>query len=134
MPGPPPQPAELRILKGNGKDKDVAGRKVKRQPKAVNMRPPTPTGLRPDAVAMWNLISPELERMGLLGQVDLGALEAYCRLYDEMHNHPGGRGFASLALAMVKIGSTLGLDPAARLRMTLPEVPEDDEENFAFGG
>jgi phage terminase small subunit len=81
---------------------------------------------------MWRHVTPELVRMGILGQVDLGALEIYCRLYQEVRDHPGGRGFGTLATSFLNAGSKLGLDPAARLRMTLPEA-RDDEEDAVFG-
>ncbi len=129
--GPAPAPAAIRLLKGNGKDRDVAGRKVARQPRTVAMRPPKPD-LPPDGDRMWELVVPELERMELLGQIDLGALEAYCILYHELHNHRGPQGLATLATALVRVGSALGLDPTSRLRMKLPEV-EDDDESAVFG-
>lgn len=133
MPGPPPQPASLRILKGNGVDKDVAGRKVKRQPTTVNMRPPKPD-LPVHGDELWELVTPELERMGLLGRIDLVALEAYCRTYHVWKTHDGGRGYPALTLALAKLGSMLGCDPASRLRMTLPEAEDDDDEEARVFG
>lgn len=130
--GPAPQPAELRILKGNGKDRDAAQRKVRRQPKATKAVPPMPDGMGEDGERIWRLVTPELARMGILGRVDLGTLEAYCRAYHEMHNHPGGHGFATVAMTMANLGSKLGLDPASRLRMALPEAADDEEANV-FG-
>jgi phage terminase small subunit len=130
--GPAPTPDNLRLLKGNGKDRDPAGRKVRRQPKTVPAAPAAPDGLEGSAKWMWEYVTPELVRMGIMGRVDLGTLEAYCKAYDDMHNHPGGRGFSTVAMTMANLGSKLGLDPASRLRMTLPEAP-DGEEGDVFG-
>lgn len=130
--GPAPAPAEFRLLKGNGVDKDVAGRKVKRQPKVVAAIPAMPEGLGEHGERMWEQVTPELERLGLIGRLDIGTLETYCRMYQQLRVHDGGRGFAVLATAFVNVGSKLGLDPAARLRMTLPEE-SDDEEHAVFG-
>lgn len=130
--GPAPASAELRLLKGDGTGKDVAGRKVRRQPKAVTAVPLKPDDLGEHGSRMWDQVTPELERLDLIGRLDVGALEMYCRLYEAVRVHDGGRGYASLANAFLAAGSKLGLDPAARLRMTLPEE-SDDEEGRVFG-
>lgn len=131
--GPAPQPAELRLLKGNGRDRDVAHNKVRRQPKAVRATPPKPDSLNEDGLRVWDLVVPELERMDLLGRIDAVVLEAYCRTYQLWRAHDGGRGYPTLTAQLVAIGSKLGLDPAARLRMTLSE-DSDDDETEVFGG
>jgi phage terminase small subunit len=81
---------------------------------------------------MWGKVVPELDRMGLLGLVDVGILEAYCRTYSLWREHDGGRGYPTLTTTLVALGSKLGLDPAARLRMVLPEVKSDDRD-FIYG-
>lgn len=129
--GPAPTPAAIRLLKG-GNGKDVAGRPVRRQPKAVTSVPPKPEGLGEHGDRMWAMVTPELERLELIGCLDVGSLEVYCRLYQSVREHDGGRGFASLCMAFLNAGSKLGLDPASRLRMTLPEEP-DGEETSVFG-
>ena len=112
--GPPPTPAELRLLKGRGKGRDVAGRIVGRQPKAVAAIPAMPEGLGPHGERIWRLVTPEMARMGILGVVDLGTLELYCRLYQGIYDDmDGGRGLVmSRVTAFMSAGSKLGLDPA----------------------
>ena len=130
--GPAPTPAHLRILKGNGEDRDIAGRPVKPQPQVVRGAPDCPDWLPELASDMWARVVPELDRMGLLGQVDIGVLEAYCRTYAIWRGHDGERGYPTLTMTLVNLGSKLGLDPAARLRMTLPEA-KDNDDDFVFG-
>lgn len=92
-----------------------------------------PPGLGVQAKRKWNEVIPELERMGLLSGIDGGALEVYCRLYEEMHNHKGGRGFSSVAQAFITVGSRLGLDPMARQRMEDPRDGPGGEADNVFG-
>jgi phage terminase small subunit len=130
--GPAPQRAELRILKGNGKDRDQAHKKVGRQPQAASAIPPMPDDLGEHGERIWLHVTPEMARIGILASVDLGSLEMYCRLYQSLRTHDQGHGFGTMVTAFVNLGSKLGLDPASRLRMTLPEAP-DDEEADIFG-
>lgn len=153
MPGPPPQPAKLRVLKGNGRDRDVAGRKVRPQPQVVPYLPDAPEHLAPLAAEMWDRVAGELRRLEIAGNVDAAVLEAFCTAYatmrdaDELVGRQGmtvagsqGQQVAHPMLAVAAkaraqigtLGSQLGLTPAARLRMTLPEVT-DDEEEAVFG-
>lgn len=130
--GPAPERAEIRLLKGNGKDRDQAGKRVRRQPQVVRATPPMPDGLNEDGVRAWEVIVPELERMELIGRPDQFVAEAFCRTYQLWRAHDGGRGYPALTAQLVAIGSKLGLDPVSRLRMTLPEVADDDE-SAVFG-
>lgn len=131
--GPAPAKAELRILKGNGRDRDQAHKPVARQPMAVPAAPKMPEDLGEHGERVWKLVVPELVRMGILGQVDTVTLEAYCRAYEGWKAMtPGDRGWASYTTAMINMGSKLGLDPASRLRMTLPEAPDRVEDEI-FG-
>ncbi len=130
--GPAPSKAELRLLKGNQKDRDVAGRAVRPQPRVVPGAPPMPDNLGEHGERAWTTVVPELVRMGILGQVDAFVLEAYCRTYQLWRDHDGGRGYSVLTGTLATLGSKLGLDPTSRLRMTLPEAP-DDEEGDVFG-
>lgn len=153
MPGPPPQPAKLRILKGNGRDRDQAHKKVQPQPQVVPYLPDAPEHLPLVAVEMWDRVAGELRRLEIAGSVDVAALEAFCMAYQHMRDadeHVAVHGLMVLgsqgqqvanpmlnAAAKARgqigtLGAQLGLTPAARLRMTLPEVT-DDEEEAVFG-
>lgn len=148
-----PQPARLRVLKGNGVDRDVAHKKVRPQPRAVSITVEASPWLPPLAVEMWQRVVPELQRIGILGNVDLGVLEAFCMAYARWRDcqaivdvegllHTGDKGATVRHPAAVlgnqfsaeirQLGVQLGLSPAARLRMTLPEAA-DDETDAVFG-
>lgn len=154
MASPVPQPRALRVLKGNGVDRRADGKKVPYQPKAVPYLPEdAPAHLPPLAAEMWEHVAPELVRMTIGGNVDVAVLEAFCLAYQDMRDAlelvrvqgatvPGSQGqpvtnpavtMGQKARAQIgTLGTQLGLTPAARLRMTLPEVT-DDEEDAVFG-
>src|SRR5687767_4865900 len=120
--GPAPQRADIRVLKGDGIGRDQAHKKVARQPMVVPRAPKMPVDLGEWGEYAWNLVTPELVRLGIMGHVDALTLEAYCRSYQSWKEMtPGQRGWVVHTTAMVNLGSKLGLDPASRLRMTLPE-------------
>lgn len=150
-----PQPAKLRILKGNGKDRDQAHEKVRRQPQDVPFLPDAPAHLPELAREQWDHVAAGLRRMEIAGPVDMGVLESFCMAYQRMRDAeaniddiglwvPGAAGqmvanpmLNAAAKARSQIGSLgahLGLTPASRLRMTLPEKEADDGEAALFGG
>jgi phage terminase small subunit len=73
-------------------------------------------------------VTPELVRMTILGRVDLAVLEVYCRVYDEWRREdPKARRRLWLVDRLNTLAIQLGLTPAARLRMNLPERTAVDE-------
>lgn len=126
--GPAPTPAKMRLLKGSGTGRDVAGRKVRAQPRAVPAIPDRPDWLDPVAGRFWDRVAPELERLGIVGLLDVGALEQACVAYARWRADPKPSHSAELRACLVQCGLT----PAARLRMTLPEPAHADDE-AAFG-
>lgn len=149
-----PEPASLRLLKGRGPGRDSGGRKVVAPPQAVPACPERPDWLTPDALDMWERVTPELERLGLLGRIDLGALAAYCeawatwkaaRLVVEVEGvvveGRDGNPVRNPAVMVANAASAelrawavqLGLTPAARQRMTAPPVDDDLETEALFG-
>lgn len=153
--GPVPQPAKLRVLKGNGRDRDQAHKKVRQQPQDIPFLPDAPSHLPPLAAEQWDHVAAGLRRMEIAGPVDMGALEAFCMAYQDMrdaHADIAARGLwvtgsqgqqvanpmlnaAAKARGQVgTLGAQLGLTPASRLRMTLPEKEADDGEAALFGG
>jgi P27 family predicted phage terminase small subunit len=143
--GPAPDSNVVRIKKGH-KPLDV--------PQAVAAAPATPDWLPELAVAMWEQVSPELERLGLLGMIDLATLEAFCLCYAKWREHEAelaAEGSTStgsmgqmvrhpahdLALARVKelrqLAVQLGLTPAARQRMVRPKADVREETEAIRG-
>jgi len=73
-----PQPAALRLLNGRGPGKDSAGRTVNTGPAFVRRAPDPPSWLEGEALAEWQRIVPELERLRLLSGPSRSSLTAYC--------------------------------------------------------
>ncbi len=136
--GPVPVPDNVRALRGMEGLKLPDGRTAKQivmAPKA----PARPAGMGKIAVATWKRLVPELERAGVLSQVDRDVLVAYCTAYQHMveadaqvrregKTTPGRDGGHSVrnpawivykdATHMVSVlSSLLYLNPVTRLRM-----------------
>lgn len=73
-PGPPKKPTALKVLEGNPGKRPLP----KNEPKPVPIAPKCPTWLHKDAKKEWKRIAPQLERLGLLTQIDMAALAGYC--------------------------------------------------------
>lgn len=76
MPSPKPQPAVLKLLKGDRPGRDSGGRKVNQPPAFVRKAPGPPSWLPAEAKAMWKRQVPELERLGYLKNGDREGLTA----------------------------------------------------------
>lgn len=113
----------VRQLRGN------PGRRESNYVKAVGAVPNPPTRLKGEALREWKRITPELERLGLLSNLDRAILVLYCsawqkyvELSEELEDDPKAfykwRDAANMAVNYAK---ELGLTPNARLRMKAPE-------------
>jgi P27 family predicted phage terminase small subunit len=80
-PGPKPQPANLKILNGRSDGRDSGGRPVKIPPAFVRLAPEPPEFLTPEALAEWNRIVPELQRLEIVKTIDRAALASYCETW-----------------------------------------------------
>ena len=144
--GPTPQPTNLKVLRGNPGKRPLNTAEPRPRPVA----PKCPSWLDSDAKREWRRVAPELERLGLLTLVDMAALAGYCASYSlwkrctEALDETGmtfetDKGFvgqrpevsiAARALADVRAFCVqFGLTPSARARMTLPEMPDDDDDS-----
>lgn len=77
MAGRPRKPTALKIRDGE-KNKNRINRN---EPKPEVSRPTCPQHLSGAAKYEWRRIAPELEKLGLLSQIDRAALAAYCSAY-----------------------------------------------------
>jgi phage terminase small subunit len=85
-------------------------------------------------VGFWDLVAPELERMGILGRLDVAELEAYCRVYERWRGtEPKASDWLPQIDRTSRLAQQLGCSPAARLRMTMP-APAAEEESAIFSG
>lgn len=75
--GPKTKPAELHLLHGNPSKKNLGALldDVVRPDVAI---PDCPTFLKKEARAEWLRITPHLEQLGLISQIDRAALVGYC--------------------------------------------------------
>jgi len=78
MPGPPPQPTNLRILRGNPGKRPI---KPEPQPERPAEPPEAPAFLVDYARDEWCRVVGELHRLKLLTILDISSLAAYCTAY-----------------------------------------------------
>lgn len=77
--GPAPKPAAVHLLNGNpGRRPQAAPGSVPAPAVAI---PAAPVWLLDDARAEWERIAPELEKLGLISELDVAHLAAYCQAY-----------------------------------------------------
>src|SRR5690606_17455539 len=76
--GRTPEPAPLRLLKGDGKGRDSGGRRIPDVPAFARTMPTPPDDMSDAARAVWDRITPELHRLGLLKDGAREVLVAAC--------------------------------------------------------
>jgi P27 family predicted phage terminase small subunit len=150
-PGPPKKPTALRRLEGNPSKRPYP----KNEPQPDPSQPDCPEWLSDDAKEEWDRVAPQLNRLGLLTQIDRTALAAYCQSYakwkhaEEFINQHGTTyrtvkeddaghkyiysqqhaevGIANQCLKQIRAFCTeFGMTPSARGGMELPDKKEDD--------
>ncbi len=147
VPGPKPKPPALKLLEGNPGHRPIN----ENQPKPRPVAPKCPSWLATEARKEWRRVAPELERMGLLSGIDRAALAAYCQAYarwreaEETIDRLGltfrtNTGYEAprpevtiarqMMVQMRAFCVEFGLTPSSRGRMTLPEVPDDEDNPF----
>ena len=126
--GPPPEPRRLQAVKGRPGGKKQDGRPMSNPPQVVPQAPPKPSDLGEHGSWLWDLVTPELTRMTVLGQIDRTELEAYCRLYQLWREtEPRARQWMPMIDRLSRLATNLGLTPTSRLRMSIPERKSDDD-------
>jgi P27 family predicted phage terminase small subunit len=137
MPGPPPQPINLRILRGNPGKRPI---KPEPQPERPAEPPEPPPFLAGYACDEWYRVAGELHRLKLLTILDISSLAAYCTAYARWRTaaealakmeklnpvaalmikraqNPLVRIAGRAAADMVKYASQFGFTPIARSRI-----------------
>jgi P27 family predicted phage terminase small subunit len=142
--GPIGQSDNVRFLRGNPGHR--RGRKsVRARPGA----PAAPTWLSTEAKAEWRRVVPELDELGILARVDRAVLAAYCDAWakftmaarqldregllrvdrwDREGKHPLWSVWRDASGLVAQLAKSIGASPEARLRMALPERPDDDDD------
>ena len=156
--GPAPEPIPLRILKGRGNGKDVAGRPIPKVPAFERCAPEAPGWLDPEALAEWERVVPGLDAVGSIKPEDRGIITARCVAWSRavhaeaiiaaegctvvnpqsgrLATHPAVYIAAAAWRDVVKFGAPLGLDPSSEVNLATPAVDNNDDEcnPFAPGG
>jgi P27 family predicted phage terminase small subunit len=138
MPGPPPQPTQLRLLRGNPSKRAF---RPEPQPERPAEPPEPPPFLAGYACDEWYRVAGELHRLKLLTILDISSLAAYCTAYarwrtvaealakiEGLNPVPAGlmikraqnplvRIAGRAAADMVKYASQFGFTPVARSRI-----------------
>ena len=146
--GPKPKPTALKRLHGNPGKRELADEP---QPDASMPRPPEHLGSI--ATAEWGRMARELNRIGLLTQVDRSAFAAYCCVYETWVEAEGeiermraeginpytyttekgntvqrpivGVRNKALELMLRYLGE-FGLTPSSRSRVSVPNLEQDE--------
>ena len=77
--GPKPLPANVHMLRGNPSKKSSAQLRDAISPDVEIPAPPR--HLRGEALKEWKRVSIELEKLGLISQIDRAALSMYCTVW-----------------------------------------------------
>jgi P27 family predicted phage terminase small subunit len=143
MPGPPPTPTRLKLIRGNPGKRPIS----RREPRPATGKPLCPEWLCDEAHAEWQRITDNLEPMGMLHKVDHGLIVAWAvawaqlrqatediaesgytiiNSHDNLVAHPAVAIRTKAIDQMIKLAGQFGLSPAARTRLETPEVEEFD--------
>jgi P27 family predicted phage terminase small subunit len=154
MAGRKPKPTQLKLLEGNPGKRPLP----QNEPKPAPIAPDCPEWLCDDAKAEWARICPQLERLGLLTQVDMAAMVGYCESWAQykkclefLHKHgevypikneDGSIKYlqqvpqvsiANKALGNIRAAaSQIGLSPSDRGRIQVPGADNDNDEVMMF--
>jgi P27 family predicted phage terminase small subunit len=150
MAGRRPKPTAVKVLQGN------PGKRKLNQDEPKPARGPlgAPSYLTPDAAEEWRRIVPELERIGVLTQVDGTALASYCMAFsrwvqaekeitqygvvikepildkqggyvgDRLKKNPACTAAMACQKEMRALMSLFGLDPSSRTRISAKKPQE----------
>ena len=153
MRGRKPKPTALKILYGNPGKR----RLNKNEPKPPLEIPDPPDHLNDVAKKEWFRITKLLSQLGLISQLDMAGVAAYCVAFDrwaQAEKKVAKHGFivmspdkkfpmtspylsvAERAMeAMRKMLSEFGLTPSSRARLHVPQTPDalDEFERFCAG-
>lgn len=147
--GRKPTPTNLKLLNGNPGKRPLP----ENEPKPEPIAPGCPEWLCDTAKQEWNRVSGQLERLGLLTEIDMASLVGYCESYAQYRRamefiHKQGEtieiededgnlkyvqqvpqvSIANKALANIKaLAAEFGMTPSARGRIEVPGLKDDDE-------
>lgn len=146
MKGRKPKPTQLKVVQGTFRP----DRAPQNEPKPRPIAPGCPPEIGDDAREVWFEIAPSLEKLGLLTEVDGPAFAMLCEaqaryrlaqerlriILSKIGRNPA-KHLKTVRMAEVSVekaehsfrllASEFGLSPAARTRLDVSSVPEEDE-------
>jgi len=146
MAGRKPKPTKLKVLQGTAQKCRINDK----EPTPETSIPDPPSHLSPNAGDEWRRITPELEKLGLLSEIDMAALAAYCQCYGRWKDAEEQLAKSSLLikttngniiqnplvgianrslLIMHKFLTEFGLSPSSRTRV----AGQEQEKSTGFG-
>jgi len=135
------KPTALRLIEGNREHRPINGD----EPKPSPIAPQPPEYLSEKALEVWNDLSPKLERLGILTEIDSLAFTALCIEWSEYVRlrTMGGESIQTFESGakqvapeisishkcltqLLKLFGEFGLTPSSRSRLSIS--PEDDDD------
>ena len=151
--GRKPVPSALKELHGNPGKRPLN----ENEPKPLKKAPACPKWLEPEAKKEWKRLAKQMEAIGILTEVDMGAFASYCQAYarwkeaeEFLTQHgtivrtPSGywQQVPQVSIAqtynkiMTKLATEFGLTPSSRSRIIAADGSKDsaDEMDALLGG
>ncbi len=157
MTGRKPKPNNLKLVQGNPGKRPINHE----EPKPPPIAPKPPAWLHKEGKKEWKRLAPQLEKLGLLTQIDAAAFTCYCECWAQYRDaveftHKHGTvypiktndgevkylqqvpqvGIANqMAKQMRSLCAEFGMTPSSRGRMNVPgeKTPDDFEEFLSRG-
>jgi hypothetical protein len=112
------------LIEGTGRKSRLARRKGEVDPEPGI--PEAPEWMLPEALIEWGRLTSDSRYVKALRKVDRAMLAAFCQLWAryveaEKKNEPVP---VTHVLAMVNLGAKLGLNPADRVKVKVPDAPK----------
>ena len=151
--GRKPTPTAIKELEGNPGKRKLNDR----EPKPAKKAPSCPQWLEPEGKKEWHRLAGQMERLGILTEVDMAAFAGYCQSYarwkeaeEFVSQHgtivrtPSGywQTVPQVSIAqtylkvMQKLAEQFGLTPSSRSRIIADATgnPQEDEMEALLGG
>ncbi len=139
--GRKPKPSELRLIEGNREHRPILI-----NPKPRPVYPRAPRWIDPAAKKEWKKMMPALYRLGLLTEIDITALAAYCQCFAKWKEaeikaiigifktdtgYISQNPYINIALkyekAMRAYLTEFGMTPSSRTRLSTNEAEEENQ-------
>lgn len=124
--GRAPEPARLRILKGETRPSQLNGAPKPQDP------PRKPEGMTPEASAVWDRVMAAIAPTAHIGEAHVDTLRAYCEVTARLFAYvdPSSREWRDLATSHRQLARELCLTPATGANLAVRGTAEDKLARF----